>query len=61
MFRYLIAVVLVFAVLAGWIAVQYAARRFAARHPEFDRDRDAGEGCGSCGCHGLRCERDRND
>jgi threonine/homoserine/homoserine lactone efflux protein len=61
MVRYLMAVVLVFAVLAGWIAVQHAARRFAARHPEFGRVRDGAGGCGACGCHGPAGERDRKE
>lgn len=45
----LIAILVVFLMLAGWIAVQHAARLFAARHPEFGPAREEGEGCGS-GC-----------
>jgi hypothetical protein len=58
MMRYLIAVAIILALLLGWISVQYLARRFAARHPEFGPAREEGAACGGlCGCHGGRCER----
>ena len=50
---YLTSILLIFALLAGWLLVQAAARRFARRHPEFDVEHE--EGCGgcmnSCGAH----------
>lgn len=46
----LIAVLVVFGMLVGWIAVQHLARRFAARHPELGPAREEGSGCGfPCG------------
>ena len=42
--------------LGGWLLVQAAARRFAARHPEFGPLREDGAGCGSCADRG-NCER----
>jgi hypothetical protein len=53
-----LAVLIVFAALAGWIVVQHAARRYAARHPELGPAREEGEGCGGCGCAGGSCRRD---
>ena len=48
---YLIAVVAVFALFAGWVLVQHAARLFAARHPELGPAREEGGGCGAaCTC-----------
>lgn len=43
---YLTAVLLILLMLAGWLLVQDAARRFAQRHPEFDASHE--EGCGGC-------------
>jgi hypothetical protein len=42
---------LLFALMAGWIAVQRAAQRFAVAHPEFGPLRLVGAGCGGHG-HG---------
>jgi hypothetical protein len=47
---YLKTVLIVFALFAGWLVVRAAARRFAARHPEFGPLREEGKGCG-CGSH----------
>ena len=53
MLDFLIAPLLIFVVLAGWILVQQAARLFARRHPEFGPAREEGAGCGSgCMCSG---------
>ncbi len=59
MLDFLIAPLLVFVILAGWIGVQHAARMFARRHPEFGPAREEGSGCGSsCMCSGgERCSR----
>ncbi len=47
---YLIAIGLILAVALGWVAVQYAARRFALRHPEYGPHREC-IGCGrACTC-----------
>lgn len=49
MASYLIAIALLAALLAGWVAVQAAYRRFARRHPERGPYRDEGAGgCGAC-------------
>jgi hypothetical protein len=56
MLRYLVTVALVLAMLAGWVAVQRLARRFARRHPEFGEFKeDGGECCGAC--LGEACDR----
>lgn len=49
-FKILMVFLVLLALLAGWIAVQAAARRFARRHPETGPYREAGcsHGCGSC-------------
>jgi hypothetical protein len=47
--RYLLAAALILALLAGWLLVQAAARRYAARHPEHGAAREEGSGCGGCG------------
>ena len=49
---YLKTVLIVLGLLTGWLLVRAAARRYAARHPEFGGLREEGEGCG-CGNH--RC------
>ena len=46
----LIAVLIIFGLLVGWIGVQHLARTFAARHPEFGPAREDGEGCGGLFC-----------
>jgi len=49
MLTYVFSILVVAALLAGWVAVQAAYRRFARRHPERGpwRGEDAG-GCGAC-------------
>lgn len=47
MLRYLVAIGLIFAILAGGIAVQGLYRRFARRHPELGPFREE-KNCGSC-------------
>jgi len=47
MTTYLVAIVLIFALLAGGIVVQNLYRRFAARHPELGPFREE-KGCGNC-------------
>jgi hypothetical protein len=60
MLQILAAMLLVPALLLGWILVQEAARRFARSHPELGPFREEGGGCGgNCGCHGGRCQRER--
>lgn len=63
MMRYLLAIALIFALLASGIAVQRLYRRFAARHPDLEPFRKD-EGCGGCaagsGC-GTSCAPSRRD
>jgi hypothetical protein len=57
---YLKTVLILLALLAGWLLVRAFARGFAARHPEFGAVREEGEGCG-CGNHKCgedKCKRD---
>jgi threonine/homoserine/homoserine lactone efflux protein len=60
---YLLAMIVIFAVLAGWIGVQNLSRRFAARHPEFGPYVEKVSGCGACSgkCNadteGSQCEK----
>lgn len=46
----LIAVLVIFGLLAGWILVQQWARAFATRHPEFGPAKEEGGGCFFCMC-----------
>ena len=60
MFRILAAMLLVPALLLGWIVVQEIARRFARTHPELGAFREEGGGCGkNCCCHGGQCRREQ--
>lgn len=61
--RLALAFGIVFAALGGWLAVQAAARRFAARRPELGPAReDCAGGCTGHGCHtDETCARQRND
>ncbi|MFP4281562.1 MAG: chemotaxis protein [Opitutales bacterium] len=62
MLTYLLAIALVFALLAGWIGVQALARAFAARHPELGPAREEGVGCAGllCRCKAAGdCPRER--
>lgn len=43
----LIAMLIIFAVLGGWVGVQALYRRFSARHPEMGLG--TGEATGGCG------------
>ena len=58
MLKALLAGAIIFAVMAGWIAVQNLARRFARRHPEWGPYREK-VGCGgNCSCgNGGSCQR----
>jgi len=52
--KYLITLLLMPMFVLLWVAVQNAARQFAARHPEFGPAREEGEeSCGGCG--GGKC------
>jgi hypothetical protein len=46
----LIAFLIIFGALAGWIGVQSLSRAYAARHPEYGPAREDGEGCGGLFC-----------
>jgi hypothetical protein len=46
----LIAFLIIFGALVGWVGVQHLARGFAARHPEFGPAREDGKGCGGLFC-----------
>lgn len=46
----LIAILIIFGLLVGWIGVQHLARAYATRHPEFGPVREDGEGCGGLFC-----------
>ena len=63
MTTYLVTIGLIFAILAGGIAVQDLYRRFAARHPELGPFRQE-KACGSCsagsGC-GAGCPPSSRD
>jgi hypothetical protein len=58
--KYLIAMGIMLALVFAWVAVQAAARRHAARHPEFGPLREEGKkGCGGCGNHCAgHCDND---
>ncbi len=59
MASFLIAPLVIFGVLAGWIWVQGAYGRFAARHPNLGPYRGEGGGCGGGCCSGKgHCERE---
>ena len=45
----LISFLVIFGMLSGWVVVQFLARAFAIRHPEFGPPREEGAGCGMCG------------
>jgi len=59
--QYLWAMLIVFLIMIGWIAVQHVARTFAARHPELGPHREEGAGCGThCGCVRGQCRHKDN-
>ncbi|HEX5337003.1 MAG TPA: chemotaxis protein [Gallionella sp.] len=56
---YLKTILVVLAMLTGWLLVRAIARRYAEQHPEFGALREEGEGCG-CGnkrCKETQCKR----
>lgn len=54
---FIIAIGFILTVLSGWIFIQYLARDYAARHPEFGEAKEEGSGCGnSCLCSKGRCK-----
>lgn len=54
--KYLAAMLLVPALLLGWLLVQELSRRFARAHPELGPFREEGGGCGgNCACRGGSC------
>ena len=58
MLNFLIAVGVIFSLMLGWILVQQAARKFAARHPELGPAKEEGLGCGkNCGCQQGSCDK----
>jgi hypothetical protein len=57
MARFLIASLVIFGVLVGWIWVQATYARFAARHPELGPFRSDGGCGGGCSCRDGGCER----
>ena len=58
MARFIVSSLVIFGVLWGWIWVQGAYARFAARHPELGPFRGEGGGCGGGCCQGQgHCER----
>lgn len=50
MMTYLITVGLILLMLIGWVVVQYIARAYALKHPEFGPAREEGGGCGTSHC-----------
>lgn len=51
MFNYLIAISIIFFLLALWLVVQAVCRHYSEHHPEFGPHREEGQGCGSsCSC-----------
>jgi hypothetical protein len=54
--RYLVTVLIMLGLLAGWLLVRAIARRFAAHHPEFGDVREEGAGCG---CGNRKCGEDK--
>lgn len=62
--KYLIAIVAVAGLLAGWLTVQHLARGYARRHPEFGPAREEGAGCGSsclCSARGSCSRKQQRD
>jgi hypothetical protein len=52
--KFVLAPLVIFLVLAGWVWVQRSYARFAARHPRLGPFRDEG---GGCACGRGHCER----
>lgn len=50
-FTYIIAMLIILGLLAGWIGVQHLARSYAQKHPEFGPVPEGGSSCGMfCFC-----------
>lgn len=43
---YIITILIILAVLSGWVGVQALAKRFARKHPEFGPPQDHTSSCG---------------
>ena len=57
-FDTLIAMLVIFGLLAGWLGVQHIARRYAERHPEHGPAREEGGSCFFCLCKsGEKCDK----
>lgn len=57
MMTYLITVGLILLMLIGWVVVQYAARAYALKHPEFGPvHEEGGGGCGTAQCTSCSSE-----
>jgi len=53
--NYIVAMLVIPCLLFGWLAVQFLAREFARRHPQFGPVNEEGEGCGAgCSCSGTK-------
>jgi hypothetical protein len=59
--NYLIAMTVIPLLMFAWVGVQFVARWYAARHPEFGPAKEEGGGCGgSCLCAGKElCQKER--
>ena len=59
---YAIAMLIILALLGGWVIVQHITRSFAERHPEFGPAREEGGGCGGIFClckNGQECPKEK--
>jgi hypothetical protein len=62
MLDYLLAAIVIFLLLLGWVTVQQISRRFARRHPEFGPAQEEGGGCThSCLCQFSQCADHNTD
>ncbi|WP_305906439.1 hypothetical protein Q9L42_001225 [Methylomarinum sp. Ch1-1] len=60
MINFLIAMGAIFSLMMGWILIQQAARKFAAKYPQFGPAKEEGLGCGkNCGCQGGSCDKEQ--
>ena len=52
------AILIIMAVLLGWVGVQHLAKVFARRHPEFGEPKDEVHSCLFCFCRNKdNCQR----
>ncbi len=59
MMNFLIAITVIFLLMIGWILIQQASRKYAARHPELGGAKEEGLGCGkTCGCKPGNCSKE---